>query len=320
MSTFNRREVGVGLGAAVAGVSSFGTFAIAQAAPKVVVIGCGPGGATVANQIKQGDPKLDVTLIDTTEERAKGGQDHAAKLLDYEISRGRSTPDKKAEVLSHIHPTADFSQLKDVDLVIEAVFEDRAVKADTTRKADAVTKDTAIFGSNTSTLPIGGLAEASKRPKSFIGIHFFSPVERMGLVEIIMGKETGPRALAAAIDYVRKIKKTPIVVNDSRGFYTSRCFSTYTQEGLRMVDEKIAPALVENVGRMAGMPMGPLEVRDSVGLDTTLKITRQARKEVLHSDTATEWVHHHAAGSGLGAGTVRLNPRLLGSIPLPDSR
>ena len=233
------------------------------------VLGAGVMGAGIAYVSALAG--IDVTLIDTTEERAKGGQDHAAKLLDHEISRGRSTPDKKVDVLSRIHPTADFAALTDVDLVIEAVFEDRAVKAEATRKTDAVTKDSSIFGSNTSTLPITGLAEASKRPNSFVGIHFFSPVERMGLVEIIMGKETSPRALATAVDYVRKIRKTPIVVNDSRGFYTSRCFSTYTQEGLRMVDEKIAPALVENVGRMCGMPMGPLEVRDSVGLDTTLK-------------------------------------------------
>ena len=125
-------------------------------------------------------------------------------------------------MLSRIHPAADFGQLADVDLVVEAVFEDRAVKAEATKKTDAVTRESAIFGSNTSTLPITGLAEASARPKNFIGIHFFSPVERMGLVEIIVGKQTGDRALATAVDYTRKIKKTPIVVNDSRGFYTSR--------------------------------------------------------------------------------------------------
>lgn len=270
------------------------------------VLGAGVMGAGIAYVSALAG--IDVTLIDTTEERAKGGQDHAAKLLDKEISRGRSTAEKKADVLSRIHPTADFAALKDVDLVVEAVFEDRAVKAETTKKTDAVTKENAIFGSNTSTLPITGLAEASARPVNFVGIHFFSPVERMGLVEIIVGKETGARALATAVDYVRKIKKTPIVVNDSRGFYTSRCFSTYTQEGLYMVSEGIAPALVENVGRMAGMPMGPLEVRDSVGLDTTLKISRQARKEVLHSDTpdVTEelvaWVAEVSGRPGAKAG------------------
>jgi 3-hydroxyacyl-CoA dehydrogenase/enoyl-CoA hydratase/3-hydroxybutyryl-CoA epimerase len=165
-----------------------------------------------------------------------------------------------------------------------------------------------VFGSNTSTLPITGLAEASARPENFIGVHFFSPVERMQLVEIIVGEKTSPRALAAAIDYVGKIKKTPIVVNDSRGFFTSRCFSTYTEEGLRMVAEGISPALVENAGRMAGMPMGPMEVLDSVGVDTALKIARATRAEVLKSDKpgAVEellaWLVEEAGRPGAKAG------------------
>jgi len=228
---------------------------------------------------------IDVVLLDTTMDKANAGKDHAAKLLDYEVSRGRSTADKKAQVLARITPTADFAALKNADLIVEAVFEDRAVKAEATKKADAVTKDSCIFGSNTSTLPISGLAENSKRPESFIGIHFFSPVEKMGLVEIIMGKKTAPRALATAMDYVRKIKKTPIVVNDARGFYTSRTFMTYVSEGLEMVGERYWPALIENAGRMAGMPMGPLEVTDSVGVDTALKIMTATRREVLHQDT-----------------------------------
>jgi 3-hydroxyacyl-CoA dehydrogenase/enoyl-CoA hydratase/3-hydroxybutyryl-CoA epimerase len=246
------------------------------------VLGAGVMGAGIGYVSAQAG--IDVMLIDTTAERANGGRDHSAKLLDREISRGRATPEKKEQVLSLIHPSPDFSTLKDVDLVIEAVFEDRAVKADVTRKAEAAMRPDAVFSSNTSTLPITGLAEVSKRPESFIGIHFFSPVERMGLVEIIVGKKTGSRALAAALDYVRKIKKTPIVVNDSRGFYTSRCFATYTREGLAMMGERISPALIENVGRMSGMPMGPLEVTDSVGIDTGLKITRATRLEVLKND------------------------------------
>jgi 3-hydroxyacyl-CoA dehydrogenase/enoyl-CoA hydratase/3-hydroxybutyryl-CoA epimerase len=246
------------------------------------ILGAGVMGAGIAYVSALAD--IDVTLIDTTEERANAGRDHAAKILDYEISRGRSTAEKKTEVLSRIHPTTDFSALKDADLVIEAVFEDRSVKAEVTKTAETPLGDSAIFGSNTSTLPITGLAEVSLRPQNFIGIHFFSPVERMGLVEVIMGKKTGPRALSVTIDYVRKIRKTPIVVNDSRGFYTSRCFSTYTQEGLIMMAERIAPALIENVGRMSGMPMGPLEVTDSVGADTALKITRQTRKEVFKTE------------------------------------
>jgi 3-hydroxyacyl-CoA dehydrogenase/enoyl-CoA hydratase/3-hydroxybutyryl-CoA epimerase len=246
------------------------------------VLGAGVMGAGIAYVSALAG--IQVTLIDTTDEKAAGGKEHAAKVLDHEISRGRSTPEKKAEVLARIVPTADFGALKDADLVIEAVFEDRTVKAEATKKTDAVTRESMIFGSNTSTLPIASLAEASARPTNFIGIHFFSPVERMGLVEIIVGKQTGQRALATAIDYVRKIRKTPIVVNDSRGFYTSRCFGTYTLEGLLMMAERISPALIDNVGRMTGMPMGPLEVLDSVGIDTALKITRQTRKEVTKSE------------------------------------
>jgi 3-hydroxyacyl-CoA dehydrogenase/enoyl-CoA hydratase/3-hydroxybutyryl-CoA epimerase len=270
------------------------------------VLGAGVMGAGIAYVSALAG--IDVTLIDTTQERAQAGRDHAAKLLDKQIARGRSTPEQKEQVLSLIHPTADFAALKDVDLVIEAVFEDRAVKAEATKNSDAATGVDSIFGSNTSTLPITGLAEASSRPENFIGIHFFSPVERMMLVEIILGKKSSPRALATAIDYARKIRKTPIVVNDARGFYTSRCFGTYTQEGMRMVAEGIKPALVENAGRMAGMPMGPLEVLDSVGVDTALKITRAARKEVLKSETpdSTEelmaWLVEKSGRSGLKAG------------------
>ncbi len=250
---------------------------------RLAVIGAGVMGAGIAYVSAQAG--IDVVLIDTTDERANGGKDHAAKLLDKEIERGRSTPDKKAEILARILPSSDYAALKDADLVIEAVFEDRGVKAEATKKAEAVLGTNAIFGSNTSTLPITGLAEASVRPQSFVGIHFFSPVERMMLVELIVGKKTDNRALATAMDYVRKIKKTPIVVNDARGFYTSRCFGTYTLEGLRMIVEGIAPPLVENAGRMAGMPMGPLEVLDSVGVDTALKIARQSRKEVTKEET-----------------------------------
>src|SRR5205807_868033 len=160
----------------------------------------------------------------------EGGKNQVSKLLDREISRGRATPARKEEVLARIHPQVQFDSLREVDLVIEAVFEDRKVKAEATQKSDAFLPESAIFGSNTSTLPITGLAQASRRPENFVGIHFFSPVERMGLVEIIVGKETGDRALATAIDYTGKIRKTPIVVNDSRGFYTSRCFESFTLE------------------------------------------------------------------------------------------
>jgi 3-hydroxyacyl-CoA dehydrogenase/enoyl-CoA hydratase/3-hydroxybutyryl-CoA epimerase len=250
------------------------------------VLGAGLMGAGIAYVSALAG--ITVHLIDTSESKAQSGKDHVAQLLDKQIARGRSTSKKKDEVLARILPSGDYGVLKNAQLVIEAVFEDRGVKADVTKKADAVTGSAAIFGSNTSTLPITGLAEASNKPANFIGIHFFSPVERMELVEIILGKQTGDAALATALDYVRKIKKTPIVVNDSRGFYTSRCFSTYTAEGMLMVGEGIAPPLVENAGRMAGMPMGPLEIIDSVGADTGLKIVRQTRKEVTKSETPEE--------------------------------
>ncbi len=223
---------------------------------------------------------IDVVLVDTTIEKANAGRDHVAGILDKAIERGKSTPEKKADVLSRVHPTADFGDLKTVDFVVEAVFEDRAVKAEATKKACAAMPKGAVFGSNTSTLPITGLAEASDRPELFIGVHFFSPVDRMGLVEVIRGKQTNDHALAVAIDYVQKIKKTPIVVNDSRGFYTSRCFGTYTREGMAMLAEGINPAEIENVGRFSGMPMGSLEVTDSVGIDTALKVTQQTRKDM----------------------------------------
>lgn len=223
---------------------------------------------------------IDVVLVDTTPEKAQAGKDHVAGILDKQIERGKSSPEKKAEILARIKPTADFDDLKSVDFVVEAVFEDRAVKAEATRKACAVLPKGAVFGSNTSTLPITGLAEASDRPELFIGVHFFSPVDRMGLVEVIRGKQTGDHALAVAMDFVLKIKKTPIVVNDSRGFYTSRCFGTYTREGMAMLAEGIHPAMIENVGRMTGMPMGSLEVVDSVGIDTALKVTRQTKKDM----------------------------------------
>jgi len=223
---------------------------------------------------------IDVVLVDTTPEKAQTGKDHVAGILDKQIERGKSSPEKKAEILARIKPTADFGDLKSVDFIVEAVFEDRAVKAEATKKACAVLPKGAVFGSNTSTLPITGLAEASDRPELFIGVHFFSPVDRMGLVEVIRGKQTNDHALAVAMDFVLKIKKTPIVVNDSRGFYTSRCFGTYTREGMAMLADGIHPAMIENVGRMTGMPMGSLEVVDSVGIDTALKVTRQTKKDM----------------------------------------
>jgi len=223
---------------------------------------------------------LDVVLIDRDPETAAKGKAHSEKLMNEQVTRGRATPEARDAVLARITPTADFVALKDCDLVIEAVFEDRKVKEEVIARAQNVIGDAAIFGSNTSTLPITSLAESFKDRPRFVGIHFFSPVERMGLVEIILGKETGDVALAATLDYVRAIRKTPIVVNDSRGFYTSRVVGTYLREGHLMLADGVPPAMIENVGRMAGMPVGPLALNDEVAVDLAWKILKATEADL----------------------------------------
>ena len=198
---------------------------------------------------------IEVVLLDRDREAAEKGKAYTAERL----AKKRTDPAKMEAVLGRIHPTADYADLAGCDLIIEAVFEDRGIKADVTKRVEAVVGADTIFGSNTSTLPITGLASAWSKPANFIGIHFFSPVEKMPLVEIIVGKETGPEAIAKALDFVAAIRKTPIVVNDSRGFYTSRCFGTYIQEGLALLSEGVGPALIENIGKPhgdAGRPAG----------------------------------------------------------------
>jgi 3-hydroxyacyl-CoA dehydrogenase/enoyl-CoA hydratase/3-hydroxybutyryl-CoA epimerase len=249
-----------------------------SSADRVAVLGAGMMGAGIA--YVQAGVGIDSVLIDTTQEGADKGKDYSKKLVEKAVKRGKMTQEKADALLARIHPTTDYDKIAGSDLVIEAVFEDRALKADVTKRAEAQLSETAVFGSNTSTIPITSLAEASVRPKNFIGIHFFSPVDRMGLVEIIVAKETSDETLAKAIDYVLKIKKTPIVVNDSRGFYTSRCFGTFVQEGLEMLVEGIAPAIIDNVGRATGMPRGPLEMNDDVALDLGYKVREQARKDL----------------------------------------
>jgi 3-hydroxyacyl-CoA dehydrogenase/enoyl-CoA hydratase/3-hydroxybutyryl-CoA epimerase len=247
-------------------------------AKKVAVLGAGMMGAGIA--YVQAMAGIETVLIDTTQEAADKGKDYARGLVAKRVSRGQMTQEKADAVLGLITPTTDYAQVKGSDLVVEAVFENREIKAEVTKKAEAQLAADAVFGSNTSTLPISGLAQASVRPENFIGIHFFSPVDKMMLVEIIMGEKTGDAALAKAIDYVMKIKKTPIVVNDSRGFYTSRCFSTFLTEGMAMLKEGYAPALIDNVGRMTGMPRGPLEMHDDVALDLSYKIGKQTREDL----------------------------------------
>jgi 3-hydroxyacyl-CoA dehydrogenase/enoyl-CoA hydratase/3-hydroxybutyryl-CoA epimerase len=223
---------------------------------------------------------LQVVLIDRDQETADKGKAALHKALSDRVMKGRMKGLERDELLARISPSADYGALKDCDLVIEAVFEDRKVKSDVIAKIQAVIGDAAIFASNTSTLPITSLASEFKEPARFIGIHFFSPVDRMMLVEIILGKQTGNKALAAALDYVRAIRKTPIVVNDSRGFYTSRVVGTYIREGHLMLTEGVPAAMIENVGRMAGMPVGPLSLNDEVAVDLAWKILKATEADL----------------------------------------
>lgn len=241
-----------------------------SAVKKLGILGAGMMGAGIAYvSAKTG---MDVVLLDTDQANAEKGKAYSAGLLDKAISRGKSTEAKKAALLEKITPTTDYALLEGCDLVIEAVFESVKIKAEVTAKAEAVIPETAIFASNTSTLPITGLAEASKRPESFIGIHFFSPVDKMPLVEVIVGEKTSDEAIARSLDFIQQIRKTPIVVNDSRGFFTSRVFTTFTSEGIRMLAEGVNPALIENAAKMAGMPVGPLAVSDEVSLELGVKV------------------------------------------------
>ena len=240
------------------------------------MLGAGLMGAGVAYvSAKAG---MDVVLLDRDEASAEKGKDYSRNLVKKGVERGKVSQEKGDALLSRITTTSDYADLKDCDLIIEAVFEAEDIKKTVTEATEAVIGEDIVFASNTSTLPITGLAKNFTRPHQFIGIHFFSPVDKMPLVEIIMGEKTDDATLALALDYVSQIKKTPIVVNDSRGFYTSRCFGTYVQEGYSMVQEGVKPALIENAGKMAGMPVGPLAVGDEVALDLSYKVGMATRK------------------------------------------
>ena len=245
---------------------------------KVGILGAGMMGAGIAYvSAKVG---IEVVLLDTTQEAADKGKNYSAGLLDKDLKKGRIMPADKGLFLDRIKATTTFEDLAGCDLVIEAVFEDRAIKAEVTKKAEAALDKNAVFASNTSTLPITGLAEASVRPRNFIGLHFFSPVDKMPLVEIIKGKKTSPETLARGFDYVQQIKKTPIVVNDSRGFYTSRVFGTYVSEGSALLLDGQHPRSIEVAGLQAGMPVGPLAVHDEVSLSLSLHIIEQTRRDL----------------------------------------
>jgi 3-hydroxyacyl-CoA dehydrogenase/enoyl-CoA hydratase/3-hydroxybutyryl-CoA epimerase len=245
---------------------------------KIGVLGAGFMGAGIAYvTAKAGIP---VVLLDRDMPAAEKGRAHSDGLISDAVKKGRATAEEKDKLLSLITPTDDYAELKGCDLIIEAVFEDSEIKKGVTEKAEAVIAKDAIFASNTSTIPITGLAKNSSRPKNFIGIHFFSPVDRMMLVEIILGKKTEDKALAVAIDYVRAIKKTPIVVNDTRGFYVNRCVLRYMAEAFQMLIEGVPAPMIENSAKMAGMPVGPLALTDETAIDLAQKIMKQTIRDL----------------------------------------
>lgn len=253
---------------------------------KVGIIGAGLMGQGIAHvSAKVG---IDVVLLDRDRVSAERGKQKVAQTLERRLAKGRSTPDRVEGILGRIHPSAEYQDLKGCDVVVEAVFEDRDIKARVTKASDEQLGDDAIFASNTSGLPITDLAKASSRPKNFIGLHFFSPVERMQMVEIVVGKETSQETLAKAWDYILKIKKAGIVVNDSPGFYTSRVFGTFISEGNHLLVEGVKPALIENAAKSAGMPMPPLGISDQVGLGTMHKVAKQAEKDATAAGTNWE--------------------------------
>ena len=224
--------------------------------------------------------EIEVVMTDSSQENADKGFSRIKDILHDSVEFGRTTQINADKILNRITTTDDYNKLQDCDLIIEAVFEDRDLKGKVTTQAERIMYQNGIFASNTSTLPISSLAEKSIRPGKFIGIHFFSPVHKMKLVEIIKGKRTDDETIAKAFDYVLRIGKIPIVVNDSRGFYTSRVFSTYTNEGLALLAEGNHPQEIESAGKKAGMPVGPLAVIDEINLGLVARIRNQTREDL----------------------------------------
>ncbi|WP_341234002.1 3-hydroxyacyl-CoA dehydrogenase NAD-binding domain-containing protein [uncultured Sulfitobacter sp.] len=257
-----------------------------QRVKKLGVLGAGMMGAGITLVSVQAG--IEVVLIDQTQEAADKGKAYSASFFDKGIARRKSTEEKKQAALDLITATTDLDALKGCDLIIEAVFEDPAVKAEMTKKVEAVIPEDCIFASNTSTLPITELAKASSRADQFIGIHFFSPVEKMLLVEIIKGKETGDRAVAKSLDYVRQIRKTPIVVNDARFFYANRCIIPYANEGARMITEGVAPQLVDHAAQLLGFPVGPVQLTDETSIDLGAKIARATKAAMGNAYPASQ--------------------------------
>ncbi|MCA1284538.1 3-hydroxyacyl-CoA dehydrogenase NAD-binding domain-containing protein [Salipiger bermudensis] len=246
-----------------------------QKVKKVGVLGAGMMGAGIT--LVSAMAGIEVVLLDQSLEAAEKGKAYTASYMDKGIARKKATPEKKDAALSLITATDEYAQLAGCDLIVEAVFEDPKVKAEVTQKVLEHVGEDCIFATNTSTLPITELAKAASNPEQFIGIHFFSPVEKMMLVEIIKGKATGTRAVAKALDFVRQIRKTPIVVNDARFFYANRCIIPYINEGIRMVAEGVEPALIENAAKLVGMPLGPLQLVDETSIDLGVKIAKATK-------------------------------------------
>lgn len=258
---------------------------------KVGILGAGMMGQGIA--YVSAVAGMDVVLKDINQDAADKGKAYTEMLLNKALKRGRMSEEKKAAILGRITATVDANALQGCDLIIEAVFENVDLKHTMTKELEPLLAEGGVWGSNTSTLPITLLAEASAKPDNFIGIHFFSPVDKMPLVEIIVGEKTSPETLAKAFDYSQQIKKTPIVVNDSRGFFTSRVFGTFVDEGAVLIEEGVEPVLIENLAKLVGMPVGPLAVHDEVSQQLTSKIVVTNRElnerlgDNMNVDTAT---------------------------------
>jgi 3-hydroxyacyl-CoA dehydrogenase/enoyl-CoA hydratase/3-hydroxybutyryl-CoA epimerase len=245
---------------------------------KAGVLGAGLMGGGIALVCARAG--LDVVLLDVSEEAAARGLDRLRRQEEAAIAAGRADADTVRATLGRITPVGDYAGLRDVDIVVEAVFEDRAVKAEATRRAEAAMPANTVFATNTSTLPITGLAAVSQRPAQFIGLHFFSPVPRMPLLEIIRGEATSDETLAISMDFAQAIGKTPIIVNDARGFYTTRVVMAYQAEAFDMLAQGIAPELIEQGGDASGMPVPPLALSDAVALDLIHQINLQTRADL----------------------------------------
>lgn len=254
----------------------------------------GQGIAEVSAQVG-----IEVVLVDRDADTAAAAVEAIAQRLAKDVESGRLGAERRDALLARLHPAGDVAALASCELVIEAVFEDRALKRDLLAQVDRVLDDDAVLASNTSTLPIGSLDSASRRPARCVGLHFFSPVPKMALVEVIRSPRTSANTLARALDYVRQIRRTPIVVNDAHAFYTTRCVDAFVREGLRLLAEGVPPAVIDNAAVAAGMPVGPLTLGDEVGLDVMHHIQREAKEAglLVAGDAATPVLEAlHAAG------------------------